>query len=350
VSRSDARDDERLLRLIDRARDDMALDLGGLTVLTEAASGPFICTALTAARAGAAVVAVTRSSEYGTAADVITRGTRLARLGSVADRITFAEGDALPFADRADIVTNLGFVRPMTRAFVERLPRHAVIALMWEPWEARAGDIDYAACREHGVPVIGTNEHHPRLQTFEYVGVLAIKLLFEEGLEVFGGTIAVVASDPFGAAIERRLRACGATVVRWTPPLEPGLVRSQLQALDAIVLAEHRSPDPLIGDAGGIRPTDLVQAGVRVIHIAGHVDDAAMSRAGLLKRPARRVAPGYMTVTTSYVGAKPVVDLHCAGLRVADVAVRQRHRGGTYSAAIDAAEASGFGLRLPGWT
>ena len=49
----------------------MDLDLSGLTVLTEAASGSFISTPLMAAAAGAKVIAVTKSSQFGKSKDMI---------------------------------------------------------------------------------------------------------------------------------------------------------------------------------------------------------------------------------------------------------------------------------------
>lgn len=53
----------RMARLCRRAVSDMALDLSGLRVLTEAATGPFAATAAIAALAGAEVVAVARIAD-----------------------------------------------------------------------------------------------------------------------------------------------------------------------------------------------------------------------------------------------------------------------------------------------
>ena len=340
---------QRFCRLIESARIDIGLDLTGLTVLTEAASNAFICTSLIAARAGAKVIAITRSSRYGTANEVMNYGIELARELEVAQSIHFTDDPAIKYAGGADLVTNLGFVRPITAAFVRKLPKHAAIALMWEPWELRSEDVDIEECKRCGIPVIGTNEHHKRLQTFEYVGTTAVKMLLEIGIEVFGSRVGVVASDPFGESIERQLKASGANVRRFALPMDLDGIEERICDLDGMLIAEHRNWDQVIGLMGGIPPQVLKHAGVAVVHIAGNVDTNAMRACGLSKLPPQDVMQGYMTANTSYVGPKPVVDLHCAGLRVGADAVRQRLDGGSVSDAILTAESSGFGLRIPGW-
>jgi hypothetical protein len=189
---------------IDAAVRNIGLDLRGQCVLTEAASGPYITTAVVAAVAGAQhVTACTRDSRWGSANEISRMTIELADNFGVADRIEVSTRPPVDMAHGADVVTNLGFVRPISRALVRQLPANAAIALMWEPWEFRAEDIDLAACREYGIPVIATNEHHPSLSTFKAVGMLALKLLLERQCEVTGLDLVVVGSDPFGQGLFR---------------------------------------------------------------------------------------------------------------------------------------------------
>jgi hypothetical protein len=341
----------RVFRLIDEAIERLELKLSGLRVLTEAASGAFIVTALTAARAGAdRVHAITRDSAHGAAAEVIEYGREWAEALGVADRIHFTIGPPADFAHQSDIVTNLGFVRPIDRSLVGRLPTHAVVSLMWEPWEFRPQDVDLDACAGAGIAVIGTRETDPRLRIFDYVGLVAVKLVLESGLEVFRSRVLVLGSDPFGQEVQAKLTALGADVERVLLD-EPGtnldsIVGSRVERADALVLAEHRDRRELIGHAGGIRPERFLAGGCRVVHVAGHVDDGALERLNVIKHPPRRVAPGYMAAVTDYAGPRPVIDLHTAGLAVGALAVRCRLAGGSQTDAIAAAEASGLGLRF----
>ena len=126
-------------------------------------------------------------------------------------------------------------------------------------------------------------------------------------------------------------------------------MEENLSSMDAVVVAEHRSGLEAIGDNGGIPAQFLQKHNIALIHISGNVDTSNINYWNLKKHPPRIVNQGYMTVSTSYVGPKPVIDLHCAGLRVGADALRCRIRGGTMSESIANAEASGLGLRIPGW-
>lgn len=324
-------------------------DLRGQRVLTEAASGPYIATAVVAAVAGAQhVTACTRDSRWGTADEIRHMTIELAGRFGVADRIEVSTRSAVDVAEGIDVVTNLGFVRPITRALVRRLPAHAAIALMWEPWEFRDEDIDLVACREYGIPIVATNEHHPRVATFKAVGMLALKLLLERRCEVAGLEVLVVGSDPFGQACSDVLTAVGAGVTLLDPqaswPNDAAV--SAFERADAVVVVEHRYQGELLGSLTASLVDLLARRGIPLVHICGAVDAEYLSTHSIQKHPAQPVAHGFMTVTTAYVGVKPVVDLHTAGLHVASIVARERQKGGSIDVAISMAVASGYGLKL----
>lgn len=312
----------RANRLMRDVISDLNLDLRGITVLTEAASGAFAATSLIAALAGAErVIAVTRDSSYGSAAEVSSYLMEWAGELGVHKQIEVTTD--IHAADLSDcsLVTNLGFVRPINASLVERLADDAVVALMWEPWEFRSEDIDLAYCLERGVPVIGTNEEHPRLMIFAYLGLLAQKLLFEADVEVFKARLLLVASDPFGKFIEASLVSAGAHVHRVAVEEIAQVSHELIANLDAVVLSEHRDRRLLIGE-GAIPAALLADARVPLIHLCGEVDHAAVTRTGVQKVPEKIPSPGFMTVTTDYLGPRPVIDLHAAGLKVGEAAVR----------------------------
>ena len=319
--------------------------------MTEAASGAFVTTSLIAAMAGATVKAVTRNSSYGSADEVAEYTRQWAANMGVESLISVSTDAPSELAAGTDIVTNLGFVRPVNSDLVNRLPPHAVVALMWEPWEFREGDIDINACVAKGIPVIGTNETDCRLNTFKHVGTLAAKLLLEQQIEIFASKIAVIGSEPFKSAAADLLAAMGAETFVLDLPENPELDLDSMhgdrvEKSDALVLVEHRDPRQLIGKETGIRPERFLRSGAKLIHVCGSVDASAFAGFAAPKWPLRNAAFGTMTVTTDYIGPKPVIDLHCAGLKVAEAAVRVKMAGGTNRDAVFAAEATGLGLRL----
>jgi len=324
----------RVARLIDEAIGRFALDLHGMTVLTEAASGPFVVTPLIAARAGGSVIAVTRDSSFGPAGEVHDYTTQWARRMGLARQIEVHIGAGMDRAGDADLITNLGFVRPIDAEFVDRMRPGAAVSLMCEPWEVRPEDVDVGACREADVAVLGTNERDPRLDTFRFVGMLALKLLLELGVEVLLSRVLVVSSEPFATPILEVLNGAGADTrlldVTSGCDLREQSVLDGCRRLDAIVLAEHRDRRPLIGGATGIPIDVLERSGAALAHIAGAIEDP---HTRLRKHPPRDAPPGRMTVTTDAVGPRPVVDLHTAGLSVGQRLVEKMREFGHAAAA-----------------
>jgi hypothetical protein len=327
----------------------IGLNLDGQRVLTEAASGPYIATPVIAAFAGAEqVIACTRDSPWGCTREIFEATKKLANFFGVANRIRIHEGAALDVASDVDIVTNLGFVRPISRELVQRLPHHAAISLMWEPWEFRAEDIDLIACRENNIPIIATNEHHRYLNTFKAVGMLALKLLFEKQVEVSGLKIVVIGSDPFGASCAETLSSVGAYVTLMNPELGWGcdIAASSIAAADAVVLVEHRFKGEIFGQSHPGLVDLMAKEFTPLVHICGKVNDQYLKESGVEKFPAKSVQPGFMTITTSYLGSKPVVDLHTAGLHVGSIVAKARSNGSNLDEAIKLAVDSGYGLNL----
>ncbi len=326
----------------------LELDLSEIAVLTEAASGSFATTSLIAALAGAAhVVALTRDSAYGSANDVADYVGKWANDLNVADRIEITQDRARAGVVGCSLVTNLGFVRPIDAALLAGLPADAAVALMWEPWEFRAADLDLPACRARGIPVLGTRETDPRVETFRYVGLLVLKLLLENEIELFGASVVVIAEPPFLSPIVTALETNGASVVALRPSrdeLTPSpTLHGAIEIADAVVIADHRTGRPVIGNAA--LPTEwLAASGAALIHLCGNVDDDVITAAGIAKIPPRRVPLGYMTATTDHVGPRPVVDLHAAGLKVGEMLVRARRSGMDAAAAARCAVASGLAL------
>jgi hypothetical protein len=307
------------------------LDLKGLHVLTEAATGYYILTPLIAALAGAdRVYALTRDSRYGKASKVCNETKRLARLWSSADRIDVLYSRDDRRIEQADIVTNLGFVRPLDAKFLRRLKSTAVIPLMWEAWEYRPEDIDLNESRRLGIPVLGTNEHHPDLQVFKYVGMLAVKLLFELEIEVYRSNIVIIGSGEFVDITKNILQALGASVMVFDPRFEqllgPERTYNLCKSADALIILEHLSRKVLIGSQGLIRPETLrtLNPGLAIVHICGGVDRETLDKLGFHCHPSRFAPTGYMSVATDYLGPRPLVDLHTAGLKVGELMWRKK--------------------------
>lgn len=324
----------RCLRLIRNAITTFALDLSGLVVLTEAATGYYILTPMIAALAGANhVYALTRDSRYGTAKVVGEKTMALADRWGIGDRIEIVSSREDERIGLADIVTNLGFVRPLNKAFLKRLKHTTVIPLMFETWEYRSEDVDLAECRRLNIPLLGTNEHHPNLRIFGYIGPVALKILFRLGIEVFRSSVVVIGSGEFAAETLKTLHATGAEVTLLSPQvkgaLNSGKACQAFRQADSVVVVEHHDRGMLIGSYGEIDTEELyaLNPGLTVAHICGGVDRVALEAVGLRCYPEKLAPTGYMSVATDYVGPRPMIDLHTAGLKVGERLALTRAQG-----------------------
>jgi hypothetical protein len=197
---------------------------------------------------------------------------------------------------------------------------------MCEAWEFRPGDVDAAACRARGIPVIGTNESYPGLNVFAYCGWLALKMLFDAQIEVYKSRLLVVSSDQFGPVIVNRLVQAGAQV-RLLPSLR-NLSATDLTA-DALIVADYARQDMIIGPCGDMTATDLAAAcpGVTVVQFVGQVDVPTLTAAGTHVYPGIELDPRRMALTLAGLGPRPVIELHAAGLKVGELAARARQAG-----------------------
>jgi hypothetical protein len=314
------------------------LDLSGLVVLTEAASGPYLATPLTAALAGAdRVVAVTDDSEYASGEEVANATARTAEAWEVADRIEIRIGRQPEWFGEADIVTNSGFVRPIGAQAVRAMKPTGVVPLMWETWEFRPADLDLWACRERGILVLGTCESRPPCDMRPYSGQLALQLLRELGVEPSGaGVVLLGGHETTGLAMNEALTEAGASVTWFASEdaaqpyeaLAPHL-EQDARDYDALLVAEQEHPIRLIAPDGLVPPEALAEwnPAVRVGVIAGNVDAEALSASGLRYLPERIRPFGYESYETHRLGPRPVLQLYTAGLKVGQAMARARLQG-----------------------
>jgi len=298
------------------------LDLSGLVVLTEAASGPYVVTPILAALAGADhVYALARSTRHGTVDEISSQTLELARLLDVQKRIEIITQKSQAVVSQADIITNSGHVRPIGAEMIGWMKQTAVVPLMYESWEFRAEDIDLEACRRNGILVAGTNEQHPALDVFSFLGVMGIKQLLDAGIAVYTSRILLLCDNQFGPFIERSLRSVGAHV-----DVCANLSAADLgNPYDSVLVALQPHLEPVLSS----QDAELIaksMPGTVVVQFWGDIDRLSFSAAGVPLWPIETPAPGHMGVLLSDVGPDPVVRLQVGGLKVGEVLARGKFR------------------------
>lgn len=307
-----------ILCSIRRRIEALGLDLGGMTVITEAATGAYACTAPIAAMAGAAVHAVARDTRrYGSFEDAVQATLGLAEEAGVAHRITVSRSIDPHVLKSCNIITNSGHLRPISARMIAQLPERAVLALMFEAWEFRAPDFDLAACRDRGIRVAAVNERHPDVGVFPFLGPLCVRLLKDAGLPVPGLRVALLCDNPFAPFIGQGLRTAGALVS--TFPDAGSVPPGDWQAV-VVALEPFRNP-PL----GAVELRTLAARAPRasLVQFWGDIDRASAPGGWpTLIWPPNAPLPGHMAVLLSALGHEPVVRLQAGGLRAAEIVAR----------------------------
>jgi hypothetical protein len=307
----------RLIRLTRTAIDRCRLDLSGLTVLTEAATGAYVVTPVLAAMAGADVYALAASTPYGSSEQIENLTVELARLGDVMERINLLRRKEPTVMALADIVTNSGQVRPIDGEMIAHLKPSAVVPLMYESWEYRTADVDLQACRARGLLVAGTNERHPHVDVFSFLGQMAIKQLHDAGIPVRGSRIVLLCDNNFGPFIARDLENSGAEVTQTAH-----LTTDALPAdCDAVILALQPGKAPVITANDATLLTEGAPGAV-LVQYWGDVDRAALGAVRVPVWPPEPPRAGHMGVLPSAIGPEPIVRLQAGGLKVGEVLAR----------------------------
>jgi hypothetical protein len=331
---------DKLVKRIDA----LELDLSGRTVLTEAANGAYVVTPVLAALAGAKVYAYAKDSRYGTTQDVFAQ-TRSVAAQWTGKRLDITTIDSLSpdVVAQADIITNSGHLRPLDRSFLQHAKDEVVIPLMFEAWEWRQADMDIDYVRARGFKVGATNERHPDVDVFGYLGDMALKLMFDAGICPYGNRFVLLCNNDFGPYIARVLsRVCdGLAVVDrdenrqkyaqievdWCGGFPEFNLMPTYRDAEAVVFTAYPFDQTWIGLNSEISMERIKSklANPLVLRYAGDVDTDSLERQGIGFFP-KNVPSGHMGVLPSAVGFDPIIRLQAGGLKAGEAMLSGRHQ------------------------
>ncbi|MBW2107104.1 MAG: hypothetical protein JRI36_00345 [Deltaproteobacteria bacterium] len=352
----DIGEERRINKAILEYIDYYSLNLEHLVVYTEVGSGYYQFTPMICVIAGAQkVYAVTRDSNWGKADEIKKATYDIINRWDLRDCVEVVEEKKAKDVSKCDIITNLGFVRPIDSEMISWMKATAVIPLMWEAWEFRPNEIDMSACKKRGILVLGTDEH--KNSFIKYAGYVVWKLLFESNIEIFKNRFLVMSSDPVARVINELFYNNGIDFM-WTSFHEniQGKYRpfhidrhdrstllDFISRCDAVICDEKVFDRPLIHSRGLITPEDLKEANDSIVVIvrSGVIDHEGLRRCGIRVYPETQVPFGYSTTCSYALGPRPVIELHVAGLKVGEAMARARLAGlGVVEAARQARQQS----------
>lgn len=311
----------------------LELDLKDKTVLTEAASGPYVVTPILAALAGAKVYAFTRSTRYGNVNEIFAETSKVMKECSFMELdLTLIDKLTPDVVAQADIITNSGHLRPLDQNLLKDAKDHLVIPLMYEAWEWRDADMDLNYIKARGFKVGATNERHPDIDVFNYLGDMALKLIFDAGLCPYNNRFILICNNDFGPYIAKVLaRNCAGLLVvdeaknrdRYTgiavefmrsfPDIK---IPESFSDAEAIIFTAYPFTKEWIGNTHPIS-LESIKSQVKdpyFLRYCGDLSVADLNQSGLRYFPSE-VQSGHMGVLPSAIGYDPIIRLQAGGLK-----------------------------------
>ena len=350
---------EKIKKIILNSIKTIKLDLSGLTVLTEAASGNWAYAPFIAALSGASsVICITKNSKYGKTKEIIHNFDILSEYFDVQKKIHVYDKITKEIIGKANIVTNSGFLRPIDKQFINSMKKTAVISLMWEPWEFRKEDLDLVACTKHSIAILGVNEDNKILNIMKYTGDNILKILSENKISIKGKNVIIVVENSSYFYMVKALISHGAEVVLVSESLYDDMknfgvtvVRDLnsskaiefLKKCDLIVINSAPLKKMVIGGNNGLSASLLkkLNPNVKILVYFGNVDYARIKTAGLVCYPKKNPGIGHMPWTLDFLGPRPTIELHALGLKVGELLAKYRLSG------FDVAEAEKKAIKSP---
>ena len=312
------------------------LNLKGKVVLTEAASGSYIVTPLLAAIAGAKVYAFSKTTSYGTADEIFKATQNYMNEYKNGDLdITFITELTPDIIGQADIITNSGHLRPLDKSMLQYAKDNVVIPLMFEAWEWRDADMDISYIRNRGFKVGSTNERHPKIDVFNYLGDMAVKQIFDAGVCPYNNNFLLLCNNDFGPYIAKTVsKLCSKLgvidldsnknkydldTIDWIGGFPEIDIPTEYKSCEAVIFTAYPFTNEWIGSKSPILISDLTSQmdNPYLLRFCGDLNVEDLSKSGIKYFP-NEVKSGHMGILPSAIGFDPIIRLQSGGLKVGE--------------------------------
>jgi hypothetical protein len=318
----------------------LQLDLRGKTVLTEAATGAYIVTPVLAAISGAKVFAFSKTTRYGSLEDVFNSTKELAELFRENPlNIHYIDRITPEIVGEADIITNAGHLRPLSESMLSHAKDEMVIPLMYEAWEWRDADMDIKYIRKRGFRIGATNERHPNVDVFNYLGDMALKQIFDAGLCPYKNKFILICNNDFGPFIAKTLYAVcdGLAVIdkdenkkhynldriEWIGGFPEVRIPESFRDAEAVIFTAYPFDHDWIGDKTPVSWQQIKSqlSDPFILRYCGDVNESVLENKGIRFFP-KHVHSGHMGILPSAIGNDPIIRLQSGGLKVGELLLK----------------------------
>ena len=321
---------------IQKVISELELNLKGKVVLTEAATGAYVVTPVIAAAAGAKVYAFTQNTKYGSIEDVKKQTNEIANLFENLD-IQIIDKLTPEIVSTVNIITNSGHLRPIDKDKLKYVKKGAVISYMYEAWEYREGDLDLEYCKQNDIIVAATNERHPNIDVFNYLGELAVKQIHDAGKCLFKNKFIIISNNDFGYHIAKTLvKLCDKVGVidleqnknkypdeaEWLGIFPDVNIPENYKDAEAVIFTAYPFEHTWMQRDGDIKAESFAKLeNPLILRYAGHLDTVYLDEHAIAYYP-EFVKSGHMGILLSEIGNDSIVRLQAGGLKVGELMSR----------------------------
>ena len=184
---------------------------------------------------------------------------------------------------------------------------------------------------EKGIKVAATNERHPNVDVFYYLGELAIKLIHDAGKCIYKNNFVIISNNDFGYHIAKTLvKLCNnigvidneenktkyPDEVDWLSNFPEIKISEKYQDVEAIIFTAYPFDNTWIKEDGIITIDKLSTiTHPLILRYAGHLDTDYLDKNNISYYP-KFVKSGHMGILLSDIGNDSVIRLQAGGLKV----------------------------------
>ncbi len=207
---------------------------------------------------------------------------------------------------------------------------------MYEAWEYREGDLDLEFCKQNNIKVVTTNERHPNIDVFNYLGELAVKQIHDAGKCLYKNKFIIISNNDFGYHIANTLvKLCDKVGVidveenrnkypqsiDWIGGFPEIEIPENYKDAEAIIFTAYPFENTWIQKNGVIVAKAFESiSNPLILRYAGHIDTDYLDENQVSYFP-KFVKCGHMGILLSEIGYDSVIRLQAGGLKVAQMAL-----------------------------
>jgi hypothetical protein len=203
-------------------------------------------------------------------------------------------------------------------------------------------DINYV--KERGFKLGATNERHPDIDVFGYLGDMALKQIFDAGICLYKNKFVLLCNNDFGPYIakvvarncerlaiidteENKSKYEGISNIDWIGGYPDIKIPVDYKDAEAIIFTAYPFAQEWIGQNSMISIKQIKETFDHpyILRYAGHADPEVMKENAVPFFP-EYVPSGHMGVLPSAIGWDPVIRLQGGGIKVGEALLTGKHK------------------------